>query len=277
MKVALAQMNSGIDPLANAEELRSHIAESATNGASILFTPEMSGLLDRNRSRAAEHIRSEAEDIVLASVRSDAKEAGIWVQLGSLAIKDPDNPDAKWINRSYLISPEGEIAARYDKIHLFDVDLGPDDSQRESAAYAGGQNAVVAAIPEATLGLSICYDLRFPGLYEALTNAGADILSIPAAFTVQTGRPHWEILLRARAIEAGAFVVAAAQCGRHQDGRSTYGHSLVVDPWGNILLDMGESNGLGYCELDMAKVQEIRARIPAVANRKNFARPLDTR
>lgn len=268
-------MNSGIDPQENAEQLCSFISESSTNGASILFTPEMSGLLDRDRPRAAKAIRSEAEDIVLATVRSAAKAAGIWVHLGSLAIRDPDNPDAKWINRSYLVSPEGQIAAHYDKIHLFDVDLGPDESQRESAAYSGGHDAVVAAIPDATLGLSICYDLRFPGLYEALTNAGANILSVPAAFTVPTGRAHWEILLRARAIEAGAFVVAAAQCGRHQDGRSTYGHSLVVDPWGHILLDMGERNGLGYCELDMAKVQETRSRIPAVANRKSFAMPVD--
>lgn len=274
MKIALAQMRSGIDPKKNASQLCSLIAEAAAGGATLILTPEMSGLLDRDRSRAAKMIRSESDDFVLSSVRSEARKAGIWVQLGSLAIRDSDNPGGKWINRSYLVDPHGDIAARYDKIHLFDVDLGPDESQRESAAYAGGRNAVVAPIPEAIIGLSICYDLRFPALYESLTNAGADILSVPAAFTVPTGKAHWEILLRARAIEAGAFVIAAAQYGKHEDGRSTYGHSMVVDPWGEILLDMGEGEGLGFCDLDMGKVQAVRSRIPAVANRKRFEMPV---
>jgi predicted amidohydrolase len=220
-------------------------------------------------------IQNEQDDIVLSTVRSEAKRAGIWVQLGSLAIKATDSPDEKWLNRSYLINPEAEIAARYDKIHLFDVDLSPEESLRESSAYAGGHSAIVASIADdAALGLSICYDLRFPALYEALTNAGADILSIPAAFTVPTGRAHWEILLRARAIEAGAFVVAAAQYGGHEDGRSTYGHSMVVDPWGEILLDMGEGSGLGFCDLDLRKIEEVRSRVPAVANRKSFELPV---
>ena len=175
MRIALAQLSSGIDPAENARLLTSHIAEAAAGGATMVFTPEMSGLLDRDRSRAAKVIRNEADDVVLSTIQAEARNA--------------------------------------DKIHLFDVDLGPDESLRESSAYAGGHNAIVAAIPGATLGLSICYDLRFPGLYEALTDAGADILSIPAAFTVPTGRAHWEILLRARAIEAGAFVIAAAQYG----------------------------------------------------------------
>lgn len=269
-------MSSGIVPEENASQLCSLIAEAAAGGATMIFTPEMSGLLDRDRSRAATAIRNEPDDVVLSAVRSEAKKAGIWVQLGSLAISDRGDPGAKWKNRSYLINPQGDITARYDKIHLFDVDLGPDESQRESSAYAGGHDAVVAPVPESTLGLSICYDLRFPALYEALTNAGADILSVPAAFTVPTGKVHWEILLRARAIEAGAFVVAAAQYGRHEDGRATYGHSMVVDPWGEILLDMGEGTGLGFCDLDMAKVQEVRARIPAVANRKSFEMPVKT-
>jgi predicted amidohydrolase len=277
LKIALAQMNSGIVPEENAAQLCASIAEAAAGGAAMIFTPEMSGLLDRDRSRAASAIRSEPEDAVLSAVRSAAQKAGIWVQLGSLAIKNPDDPGAKWSNRSYLINPRGEIAARYDKIHLFDVDLGPDESQRESSAYAGGRNAVVAPVGEATLGLSICYDLRFPALYEALTNAGADILSVPAAFTVPTGKAHWQILLRARAIEAGAFVVAAAQYGQHEDGRSTYGHSMVVDPWGDVLLDMGEGTGTGFCDLDIGQVKAVRSRIPAVANRKSFAMPVTTR
>tara|TARA_R110001606_G_scaffold54071_2_gene132782 strand:+ start:2791 stop:3603 length:813 start_codon:yes stop_codon:yes gene_type:complete len=269
-------MCSGIDPTENAEQLRSFITEAAAGGAEMIFTPEMTGLLDRDRSRAAGLIRREADDMVLSTARSHAMKSRIWVQLGSLAIKNSSNPDEKWLNRSYLINPDGQIAARYDKIHLFDVDLSPDESLRESSAYAGGHNAVVASIPNATIGLSICYDLRFSGLYEALTNAGAEILSIPAAFTVPTGKAHWEILLRARAIEAGAFVVAAAQYGGHEDGRSTYGHSMVIDPWGEILLDMGEGTGLGFCDLDLRKVQEVRSRIPAVANRQRFEQPVKT-
>lgn len=267
-------MCSGIDPEENAGQLRMFIAEARAGGAVMVYTPEMSGLLDRNRSRAASMIQTEQDDGVLAAVRSEAKTHQIWVQLGSLAIKNSSDPEAKWVNRSFLINPAGEIDARYDKIHLFDVDLGPEESQRESSAYAKGQRAVVASLPEATLGLSICYDLRFSALYEALTNAGADILSIPAAFTVPTGKAHWEILLRARAIEAGAFVVAAAQYGRHADGRSTYGHSMVVDPWGEIMLDMGEGTGLGFCDLDLGKVREVRSRVPAVANRQPFELPV---
>jgi deaminated glutathione amidase len=273
LRIALAQMGSGIDPDENAGQLRSLIAQARAGGATMIYTPEMSGLLDRNRSRAAGVIQTEPEDSVLAAVCSEAKDQQIWVQLGSLAIKTSSDPEAKWVNRSYLINPSGQIAARYDKIHLFDVDLGPEESQRESAAYARGQRAVVASVPEATLGLSICYDLRFSALYQALTNAGADILSIPAAFTVPTGKAHWEILLRARAIEAGAFVVAAAQYGRHADGRATYGHSMVIDPWGEILLDMGEGTGLGFCDLDLDKIRDVRSRIPAVANRQSFEMP----
>ena len=208
MKIALAQMCSGIDPDENARQLRSLIAEAAAGDAAMIFTPEMTGLLDRDRSRAAAAIRSESEDVVLLAARSEARQARLWVPLGSLAVKAIDSSGEKWLNRSYLINPDGAIAARYDKIHLFDVDISPDESQRESSAYAGGHSAVVAPIPGATLGLSICYDLRFPALYEALTNAGADVLSIPAAFTVPTGKAHWEILLRARAIEAGARMVA---------------------------------------------------------------------
>lgn len=276
MRIALAQMCSGIDPAENASQLRSLVADAAAGGATMIFTPEMSGLLDRDRSRAAKVIQNEQDDNVLSTVQIAAKKGRIWVQLGSLAIRTVDNPGEKWLNRSYLISPEGEIAARYDKIHLFDVDLSPGESLRESSAYAGGHSAIVVSLPDATLGLSICYDLRFPALYEALTNAGADILSIPAAFTVPTGKAHWEILLRARAIEAGAFVVAAAQYGGHEDGRSTYGHSMVVDPWGEILLDMGERNGLGFCDLDLRRIEKVRSRVPAVTNRKKFEMPVKT-
>ncbi|AMO72167.1 carbon-nitrogen hydrolase family protein [Sphingorhabdus sp. M41] len=277
MKIALAQMCSGIDPEENARQFRSLAVEAASGGAAMIFTPEMTGLLDRNRLRAAEMIRTEEDDVLLSTARSQARKSRIWVHLGSLAIKASGDSGEKWLNRSYLINPDGEITARYDKIHLFDVDLSTDETLRESSAYVGGHNAVVASIPDATLGLSICYDVRFPGLYEALTNAGADILAVPAAFTVPTGKAHWEILLRARAIEAGAFVVAAGQCGQHEDGRSTYGHSMVIDPWGEILLDMGEEAGLDFCDLDLGKVAEVRSRVPAVANRRNFEPPVNMR
>jgi predicted amidohydrolase len=176
--------------------------------------------------------------------------------------------DGKLANRGFVIDAAGEIRARYDKLHMFDVDLPTGESWRESAAYAPGSGAVVAGTPAGRLGLSICYDMRFPDLYRALSDAGAEILSVPAAFTVPTGRAHWHILLRARAIEAGCFVIAAAQAGTHEDGRSTYGHSLVVDPWGEVLLDMGEEPGVNFAEIDLARLEDVRARIPALRHRR---------
>lgn len=273
MRVALAQTCTGLDPDQNAADLCDHITAAAAGGASMLFTPEMSGMVDRNRSRAAAHIRSESEDLVLAAVRNAAINAGIWVSLGSLALRDERRDDDKWVNRSLLINPEGRIVARYDKIHLFDVDLNAEDSWRESAAYAGGKQAVLGRTDEASIGLSICYDLRFPSLYAALADQGADILTIPAAFTVPTGQAHWEVLLRARAIESSAFVIAAAQCGAHEDGRHTYGHSMVVDPWGRVLLDMEQTMGVGFCDIDLNDIQEIRRKLPVLKNRRDFSGP----
>ena len=174
---------------------------------------------------------------------------------------------------SFVIDASGAIRARYDKMHLFDVDLPTGESWRESASYAGGRQAVLVDTPPGKLGLSICYDLRFPGLFESLTNAGATILSVPAAFTVPTGDAHWHILLRARAIESSAFVIAAAQGGTHEDGRSTYGHSLVVDPWGKVLLDMGERQGLGFVEIDPAQVDEVHSRLPSIRHRRPVGSP----
>jgi predicted amidohydrolase len=174
----------------------------------------------------------------------------------------------KLANRAYVLNGTGEIRATYDKLHLFDVDLATGESWRESAAYAPGGKAVVAETPLGPLGLSICYDLRFPNLYQSLTDAGAQVLAIPAAFTVPTGEAHWHVLMRARAIEAGVFVIAAAQSGRHEDGRDTYGHSLVVGPWGDILLDMGSGNGVGFAEIDLAEVEAVRARLPAIRHRR---------
>lgn len=232
----------------------------------MLFTPEMSGLLDQNRKRAVAHLTDEASDPVLARVRVAAAQKGLWVDIGSLALTG--GADGRLVNRGFVIDDQGDIRARYDKIHLFDVDLPTGESWRESAAYAPGQRTVLAVTPWAKLGLSICYDMRFPDLYRALSNAGAEILSVPAAFTVPTGKAHWHVLLRARAIEAGAFVVAAAQCGEHEDGRATFGHSLVVDPWGEVLLDMGTEIGVGFSDLDMERLADVRARVPALKNRR---------
>jgi predicted amidohydrolase len=265
-RIALYQARTGIDPEANARALVAAVEEAAGGGAAILFTPEMSGLLDRDRARAEAHLQVEAADPVLAAVRAAAARAGIWVHLGSLAIRDPEA--GKLHNRAYLIDGNGDIRATYDKLHLFDVDLATGESWRESAAYAPGGRAVVADTPAGPLGLSICYDLRFPDLYRSLTDAGAELLAIPAAFTVPTGQAHWHVLMRARAIEAGAYVVAAAQSGRHEDGRETYGHSLVVGPWGEVLLDMGEGEGVGFAEIDLAEVEAVRARLPALRHRR---------
>ncbi|WP_019833143.1 carbon-nitrogen hydrolase family protein [Sphingomonas sp. PR090111-T3T-6A] len=267
MRVAVLQMRSGIDPAANARALVAGLEEAAAGGAAIAFTPEMTGLLDRDRQRAASSIAGEASDVVLAAACEAALRLGLWVQLGSLALR-PGGEERRYVNRGFLIDPMGVIRARYDKLHLFDVDLPTGESWRESAAYAPGSGAVVAETPVGQLGLSICYDMRFPDLYRALSDAGAEILSVPAAFTVPTGRAHWHILLRARAIEAGCFVVAAAQAGTHEDGRSTYGHSLVVDPWGEVLLDMGEEPGVGFAEIDLIRLEDVRARIPALRHRR---------
>ncbi|MFV0623534.1 carbon-nitrogen hydrolase family protein [Sphingomonas sp. ac-8] len=265
MRIALLQMTSGIDPLANAAVLSDAVAEAAAGGAAMLFTPEMSGLVDRDRVRAAASITDEASDPVLAAMRAAAAEHRLWVQLGSLAIR---RPDGRLANRGFVIGPDGAVRARYDKLHLFDVALPTGERWQESAAYAPGETAVVADTPVGPLGLSICYDLRFPDLYRALSDAGAEVLAVPAAFTRPTGAAHWHLLLRARAVEAAAFVVAAAQTGVHEDGRTTYGHSLVVDPWGEVLLDMSEAPGLGFADLDPAVLADVRARLPVLRHRR---------
>lgn len=267
MRAAILQPCSGIDPVANAALLARAVAEAKAGGADMLFTPEMVGYLDRNRERAAGLLRPEAEDVVLAAARDAAREFGLWVHIGSLGLSG-ERADGRWTNRSFLIDDRGEVRARYDKIHLFDVDLPNGMSWRESAAYAPGEAAVVVDTPWGRIGLSICYDLRFGALYQRLSDAGATILLVPAAFTVPTGRDHWETLLRARAIENACFVVAPAQTGHHADGRDTWGHSLAIDPWGRILEDMGSETGLGFVDLDLAMVDTVRARIPVLKHRR---------
>ncbi len=268
-RIAVSQMTSGIDPVANAQALVGAIGAAAMGGAEMLFTPEMSGLIDRDRARATPNIVAEAQNPVLEAVQEAAAGAGIWVAIGSLAIL---RDDGRWANRSFVIDPNGHVVARYDKIHMFDVDLATGESWRESAAYAPGEDVVTVDTPIGKLGLAICYDLRFPALFEALGRAHCDVIAIPAAFTRPTGAAHWHILQRARAIEASAFVVAAAQVGSHQDGRETYGHSLVIDPWGDVLLDMGGAQaGLSFAELDPARIAAVRAQLPSLANKRPIA------
>ena len=268
LRVGLVQTCTGIDPAANAATLVAAIGALAEQGAEIIFTPEMSGLLDRNRARAAAHIRCETDDIVLAAVRAAAARHRVCVQLGSLALR----PDAgKLVNRAFTIDGDGAIVERYDKIHLFDVDLPDGETYRESAAYAPGDRAVIAPMSWGGLGLTICYDVRFPLLYNSLAVGGASVIAVPAAFTRPTGVAHWHVLLRARAIETGAFIVAAAQSGEHDDGRTTFGHSLVIDPWGTVLVDMGTTPGVAIADLDLTIVQTTRTRLPSLINSRAFS------
>jgi predicted amidohydrolase len=265
-RIALLQAQTGIDPERNGVALVEAVRQARSGGAAMLFTPEMSGLLDRDRNRAAANLKSQADDRVLAAVQEAAASEGLWVHLGSLAIRREDGLLA---NRAFVIDPAGAIRATYDKLHLFDVDLPTGESWRESASYAAGEGTVVVeGTPVGRLGLAICYDIRFPALFSALAEAGAETIAVPAAFTVPTGKAHWEILLRARAIEAGLFVVAAAQAGQHDDGRETYGHSLVADPWGELVLEMGGSPALGFAEVDLARIAEVRGRVPALSHRR---------
>ena len=265
-KIALFQANTGIDPDANARALVDAIEQAAVGRAEMLFTPEMSGMIDQDSARAAGKRRSEAEDPVLAAARDAARRSQIWVDVGSIAVVADDG---KVANRSFVIDREGNIRGRYDKIHLYDVDLPTGESWRESSVYSAGQGAVlINGTPVGKLGLTICYDLRFPGLFARLAEADADVITVPSAFTVPTGEAHWHILLRARAIEAGLFVVAAAQVGTHEDGRRTYGHSLVVDPWGEVLLDMGIEPGVGFADIDLKRISDVRSRIPVLSHRR---------
>ncbi|MFZ1742423.1 MAG: carbon-nitrogen hydrolase family protein [Pontixanthobacter sp.] len=269
-RIAILQMCSGVDPAANQAEIVSAIHRAADGGAAMLFTPEMSILLDRDRARAAPHIVAEADNIALRAVQQACAETGVWAALGSIAVSGTGGKSA---NRSLIIDANGKIHARYDKMHMFDVDLASGESWRESNAFQAGSEVVVVGTPIGRLGLTICYDIRFPALFEQLGRAGCDAIAIPAAFTVPTGQDHWHILQRARAIEASAYVIAAAQTGEHEDGRITYGHSLVVDPWGKIILDMGEDAGLAFADIDPDRIAEVRAQLPSLANRRDIPKP----
>jgi deaminated glutathione amidase len=266
MRIALAQMNAGIDPVANIRWLEGAVEQAAAGDANMLFTPEMSGLLDRKKDRASKHLRSESDDLVLTAMCDAAAKHGIWIALGSLAVQMPGSQYLA--NRSFLIDDSGSIRARYDKMHLFDVDLPSGESWRESSSYAPGDVAVLADAPLGKLGLTICYDLRFPALFAALSDAGASVIAVPAAFTMPTGKAHWHVLLRARAIENACWIIAASQTGNHEDGRDTFGHSLVINPWGEIILDMGAEPGVAFAEIDQDAVVNARQRIPVLAHRR---------
>lgn len=266
-KAAMIQMRSGLTPAANIEAAVRMIGEAKAAGADYVLTPEMTNIMEVKRERLFATIVEEEFDTSLAALRELASKLGIYIHIGSLAIKLTHD---RAVNRSFLIDPKGEIAVRYDKVHMFDVDLGNGESYRESRTYRPGEQAVLSNLPWGRLGLTICYDLRFPALYRALAEAGATMLAIPSAFTQQTGEAHWHILIRARAIENGSFVFAAAQGGRHENGRDTFGHSLIVDPWGRILAEGGTEPGVVMAEIDLAEVVKARARIPSLQHGRRF-------
>lgn len=267
IKIALLQMTSGIEPVVNGGILAEAVHQAANAGAVMLFAPEMSAMLDRDRSRGSQKVRPEAENPFVQIVSAAARDAGIWVHLGSLPVQDGLDK-GQWRNRSLVIDDKGQTRARYDKLHMFDVDLPNGERWRESAAYRAGDTAIMVSTPAGDLGLTICYDLRFASLFDALGAAGAQLIAVPAAFTVPTGHAHWHVLLRARAIEQGCFIIAAAQTGMHEDGRTTFGHSLVVSPWGEILLDMGCEPGLALIDIELDQVAIARSRIAVISHRQ---------
>jgi predicted amidohydrolase len=266
-RAGLIQMRSGRTPAPNLDAAVALIKEAKTAGADYVLTPEMTNIMEANRERLLEAIAPEENDSSLADFRELARALGIYLHLGSLAVKASAEKAA---NRSFLIDPKGEIAARYDKIHMFDVDVATGESYRESRSFRAGDAAVVADLPWGRLGLTVCYDLRFPALYRALAEAGSSFLSVPSAFTRITGEAHWHVLLRARAIENGCYVLAAAQGGTHENGRETFGHSLAVDPWGRIVAEGGSEPGLIIVEIDPAEVSAARTRIPSLQHGRRF-------
>ncbi|MBD9390424.1 carbon-nitrogen hydrolase family protein [Agrobacterium sp. AGB01] len=271
-KAAAIQMCSGVDPEKNAVEMEKLIREAAANGAVYVQTPEMTGAIQKDRAALRAVLKDEDTDIIATTAARLAKELGIYVHVGSTAIA---RDDGKIANRGFLFAPDGQRICTYDKIHMFDVDLDNGESWRESAAYEPGTNARVATLPLASFGFAICYDVRFPSLFRTEAVAGAEVLTVPAAFTRQTGEAHWEVLLRARAIENGAFVIAAAQAGVHEDERETFGHSIIVDPWGKVLAVAGGAGAeIIYAEIDPSAAAAARGKIPNLKNARDFK--LDT-
>ncbi|WP_290688914.1 MULTISPECIES: carbon-nitrogen hydrolase family protein [unclassified Haematobacter] len=276
MRAALVQLNVTDLPEENLPGTLALIDQAVAGGAEFVLTPEVTNCISTDRAHQRAVLRHEEDDPTLAALRARARDHGVWLLIGSLALLTHD-PDGRFANRAFLITPEGEIAARYDKIHMFDVQVSETEVYRESSGYRPGERAEVVATPFGKVGLSICYDLRFPYLYRALAKAGAEILTVPAAFNTTTGAAHWEPLLRARAIETGCFVLAPAQTGTHVErkgpGRRTYGHGLVVAPWGEVLVDAGTEPGVTFVDLDLAEVRKARGRVPSLDHDRAFAGP----
>jgi deaminated glutathione amidase len=266
-RVGLIQMRSSRSPAENRDAAVALIEQAKRDGADYVQTPEMTNIMEVKRDNLFAAILPEEQDATLAAFRELARRLAIWVHVGSLAVKVSPERAA---NRSFLIDPRGDIKARYDKIHMFDVDLANGESYRESRSYQPGELAMVADLPWGRLGLTICYDLRFPALYRALAEAGSSFLAIPSAFTRQTGEAHWHVLNRARAVENGCFVLAAAQGGTHQSGRETYGHSMVIDPWGNVIAEGGDAPGVVMAEIDPSLVGKARGRVPSLQHGRRF-------
>lgn len=276
MRAGLVQLNATDDPVANLPVTEGFIRDAAAGGADLVVTPEVTNIVSASRTRQDEVLALEQDDATLARLRGVAAEAGIWLLIGSLALKSGD-ADGRFVNRSFLIDPSGAVTHRYDKIHMFDVALDGGETYHESKGYRPGGTAVLATTPLGAIGMTICYDMRFPALYRALALQGAQILTMPSAFTVPTGRAHWEVLLRARAIETGSFVLAPAQWGSHAATRGrvreTYGHSIAIDPWGQVLAEAGDGTGVTLVDLDMAAVAEARRKIPSLQNAREFTLP----
>lgn len=264
---ACVTMRSGREPAANRDAAARMIREAAAAGATFVQTPEITNLAERNRPAMLEKTTTQAKDETLAALREVARETRVTLQIGSLALKTNGE---RLANRGFLIGPDGDILSSYDKVHLFDVDLPNGESWRESNSYDGGSCAVVVETALGPIGMSICYDVRFAGLYRALAEAGAEILTAPACFTRQTGEAHWQVLQRARAIETGSFMISATQGGKLEDGRETYGHSIIVDPWGRVLAEGGDEPGLVMATIDRSLVADARSRIPTLKNGRSF-------
>jgi predicted amidohydrolase len=267
LNVACVQMRSGMEVNANVDAASALIRRSAGEGAELIATPEMTSLLDRKPGAVFAKSTAEAADPALAAFRALAAELKVWLLIGSLPIRADA---ARCANRSFLIGPDGAVAARYDKIHMFDVQLNAGNIYRESESFAAGGEAVLATTPKAKLGMTVCYDVRFPHLFRDLARSGAEVIAVPAAFTRITGEAHWHVLLRARAIETGSFIIAPAQCGKHADGRETYGHSLIVGPWGEVLAEAGVEPGVIAASLDLAQVADARRKIPALEHDRPY-------
>lgn len=276
MRAALLQLNSGDNPAWNLPVTLGMVDEAVARGARFVLTPEVTNCVSANRAQQREVLQDEGEDITLSALRECARRHEIWIVVGSLALK-PDNSDDRFINRSFLIAPDGAIKARYDKIHMFDVSVSEVETYRESDGYQPGSRAVIAQMPQGLLGMTICYDVRFPHLYRHLAKCGAQFITVPSAFSPITGAAHWEVLLRARAIETGAYILAPAQTGYHTAtqgrARETFGHSLVVGPWGDVLADGGEEPGIVIVDLDPNKVAQARKSIPAMTQDTEFGEP----